>query len=279
MAHLTRRSQRATRCATVQVQCCDAGPCPLSKCSNHINIPFNCYYNASYGLSCLQDDPRDSSSSGSKDDSNTALLWLFGLGSLLLAAASTYAVHTTACAAVCSLTRLLAAPEMPLRLAMSTAALLVALPQLLLVTCTLAWSAFVLLAPVVSSETYARLKIGKRTASERMSAVTGDAMLVVVCLAGLVVMMWSMNSAYERDLPVSVVELVVFCGVMLTMSSLVVFWAVDLCASIDDALSSSETDYEELPALCDGTESNGKQNAKLKGGLSHAEAEWVASMC
>jgi hypothetical protein len=47
--------------------------------------------------------------------------------------------------------------------------------------------------------------------------------------------MWSMGTAYERDLPISITELVIFCGVMLTMCCMVVFWAFDLCTSIDAA--------------------------------------------
>jgi hypothetical protein len=138
-------------------------------------------------FSCLQDAPRNSSkpssSSTSKDGSATTWLWLFGLGSLVLAALSAYATHTTACAAVCSITRLMADPEKPLRLAMSSAALLIALPQLVLVTCTLSWNAFVLLAPVVSSQPCIQQTVGRNTAAERMSAVTADATVVVACLA------------------------------------------------------------------------------------------------
>jgi hypothetical protein len=165
---------------------------------------------------------------------------------MVLAAASGYATLTTAGAAVCSLKRLVAEPEMPLRLAMSTAALLVALPQLILVTFTLFWNAYYLLGPVISTQPCIRRVLAKKTASERMSAVTGDALLVVACLAGLIVMMWSLNSAYDRNLPVSVVELTLFCGVMLTMCCMVVFWTIDLSFSIEAAFAETDNDHEPV---------------------------------
>jgi hypothetical protein len=85
-----------------------------------------------------------------------------------------------------------------------------------------------------------------------MPVVTADATIVAACLAGLVVMLWSMTSAYERDLPVSVVELVVFPGVLLSMCCMVVFWTFDLCSSIEDALELNVEPAELQPTLYDG---------------------------
>jgi hypothetical protein len=223
---------------------------------------------ASHYVACLQAASQNSSSTNS--DTTTSndkascnfWLWLFGLGTLGLAAGSLYATFSTACAAACVMSRLLQQmeepqPEPPLRLAMSAAALLVALPQLLLVTCTLAWNAFVLLAPLVSTEPCIHATLGKSTATQRISAVTANAKIVAACLAGLVVLLWSMNSAYKRELPVSVVELVVFCGVMLTMCCMVVFWAVDLCLSIKDVIQLNVKSAEVQPALFKGKDGKG----------------------
>jgi hypothetical protein len=105
---------------------------------------------ASCIFDCLQDASLNSStistSTTNNDTSNvssTFWLWLFGLGTLALAAGSTYATYSTFAAAACVVSRLLEQtaepqPETPLRLAMSAAALLVALPQLALVTGTMA---------------------------------------------------------------------------------------------------------------------------------------------
>lgn len=138
---------------------------------------------------------------------------------------------------------------------MAAAALLVALPQLALVACTMAWNSFLLLAPLVSSEPRIHRLLGKSTSSQRMTVVAANAALVVSCLAGLVVMMWSMSDANSRDLPVSAGELVIFCGVMLTMSCMVVFWALDLCSSIEEALELNIEPQaaESQPVLCNST--------------------------
>jgi hypothetical protein len=81
-----------------------------------------------------------------------------------------------------------------------------------------------------------------------------------------------MTSAYERNLPVSVVELVVFCGVLLSMCCMVVFWTFDLCSSIEDALELN-VEPAELPPAC--TQLDGKRGKNSTMYMWHTDIDVV----